>query len=343
MTILATGDLHLDDNPRNRDRWNIFPWLRDQAKRYEVRTIVLLGDVTDAKDRHSAILVNRLIGELESLSRLAEIYWVMGNHDRLDENTPFFRFLDRGAQGTDQHPIHYINKPYREGAYTFLPHTRNWSEDWKSFDELSDSLGADIGRCDYIFCHQTFDGCKAENGTALEGIPPSFFKGYQGWVISGDIHVPQIIGKNILYAGAPYRVHFGDSFKPRVLLLEKSGMKDLYFPGKERLLMAVKSFEQLEQAEATMGAQVKVRMSLKRADLPEWPAMRKRIKELAAERGWEIVGIECMAAMERASRVVTADKAALKPEEALAAYIASKRLEKPLAAAGMEFLKEAKS
>ncbi len=346
MTELVTSDLHLDDKPTNADRWNIFSWLKDQAIKHGVHDIILLGDVTDAKDRHSAILVNRLVDELNKLSRYCGIFWVMGNHDRLDENTPFFRFLDRGPRGADYKEIRYINKPYEcalkgNRRATFLPNVRNYKEEWQSLSHLSDLIGGNINVCNYIFCHQTFDGCIVENGTRLGGIPPSFFKGYKGQVISGDIHVPQEISSNILYVGAPYRVHFGDAYEPRVLLLSPNGMKDLSFPGKPRLLLVADGLKQLEESKAEMGSQVKIRISLKRADLPEWPALRKKIKELAASRGWELHGLEPIASQDRVQKAVTAEKPQGSPEDEVATYAASRKLEKRFKEAGLEFLKAA--
>ena len=343
MSILTTADLHLDLNPRNADRWNLFTWLRTMATKYGVKSLLLLGDITDAKDRHESVLVNRFVNEIKTLTTLLEVVIVRGNHDCIDENSPFFQFLHLMDKVT------YINKPYefaieRNVGAVFLPNTRNWREDWQSLDHLSEVLGGDINSCKYIFCHQTFDGCLAENGTKLRGIPPSFFADFPGEVYSGDIHRQQKLGRNIEYVGSPYRVHFGDVFEPRVLLLRPGKTNlDLHYPGKGRELAEVGNLQELEHKDFEMGTQVKIRVNLKRTDYPDWPTLKNQIKALANKRGWELCGLE-LKQLAVADKQLPEDTAgALTPEDILRQYALVKSLKRDMVKSGLDFLNEAQA
>ena len=67
-----------------------------------------------------------------------------------------------------------------------------------------------------VFAHETFAGAQAEHGHPLKGLrlPLSSVP-----VFSGDVHVPQRQG-TVIDAGAPTLIRFGDSYSPRVLLMD---------------------------------------------------------------------------------------------------------------------------
>src|SRR5215831_11248250 len=88
---ILTADLHLSANPRDAYRFAFLPYLRKLAR--SVDWVVILGDLTEQKDFHPAALVNRIASELHRLAQVTRVYFVMGNHDRLDEAAPFFQFL----------------------------------------------------------------------------------------------------------------------------------------------------------------------------------------------------------------------------------------------------------
>ena len=331
MTSLITADLHLTDSPRDEYRWNLFPWMREQVKKHKVQQVFLLGDLTDAKDRHSSRLVNRFVKEVAELSRLCPVIAIKGNHDFVDENNPFFHFLSE-----IQNVTFFVKPSALDDDFLLLPHTKNYQEDWHKWEGFTHQ------GCKYILCHQTFDGAKAENGQELRGIPPSFFKSFKGQVYSGDIHVPQKVSRNIEYVGAPYRVHFGDSFRPRVLLLRKGEAQDLHFPGKSRELLVGRNLRDLQQADLAVGTQVKMRMLLKRSEYPEWPKLRKEIAALAKERQWEVCGVEVKALASK-DRKLDEDEMVrqIEPSDTLRLYAETKKLSKAMRATGLEILKEA--
>ena len=127
--FLITSDLHLTANYRDEYRWGLFPWLAEQCQKYSVKTLLILGDLTDAKDLHPAVLVNRIATELDTLSLwVDEIIILMGNHDWLKENEPFFSFLS-------MHPkIRFVSEPTVVGEALFLPYSNDPIKSWKNIN-----------------------------------------------------------------------------------------------------------------------------------------------------------------------------------------------------------------
>lgn len=333
MSVIITADLHFDDNPRNSDRWNLFPWLRKQAQKYKVSHILILGDVTDSKNRHDAALVNKLVDNIFELSLYAKVIILVGNHDFIDEKSPFFAFLSKLTTN-----VIFIRKPKTIeldiGLSLFLPCTRNYREEWKDLD---------FERYDLIFTHQSYDGCISENGTKLKGIPPSYFASFKGKVYSGDVHVAQKVSKNIEYVGAPYRIHFGDQYTPRTILHTSGKPIDLHFKGRPRELLDCKTLEEVREASFEIGAQVKIRYHLRRRDYPEWPKIKKEIKALAERRGWETCGLQLktiqVKSREKDTLVCTTHET--KPSEVLKEFAERKKLSKELSNRGRTLIKEA--
>jgi DNA repair exonuclease SbcCD nuclease subunit len=343
MTVLISSDWHLTDNAIDADRWNIFPWLRTQAKKTGAKQLLMLGDITDAKDRHSSKLVNRLASEIAALAELMEVSFLRGNHDGLNEHSAFFAFMELFG-----HRVKFILEPtwYEiddglNGARTskeslFLPMTKNYQEEWANLNILDKKLK-------FIFCHQTFDGALAENGVELRGIPPDVFKDFKGQVFSGDVHRPQRIGKNIEYVGCPYRVHFGDKFTPRVILLRKAEIIDLHFPGKSREVVVIRKIDDLDRQDFIAGTQLKVRIKLKRSEYPEWPQLRKEVSKLCDKRMWELCGIELtrLKSVDRArddSDDEKIDGSRVTPQDIIRKYAEAKRLSKGMTQLGLDLL-----
>jgi len=338
VTAILSADLHLTDHPRDADRWNLFPWLRDQIKKHKVTEVIVCGDLTDSKDRHSSVLVNRFVDEFASLARMCNVYLIRGNHDYISEEYPFFMFMRllAGWSSTDT-GLDFVREPFEIKSMNALalPNTKN-IKDWD---------GIDWNEYDYIFTHQTYDGCIAENGQVLNGgLPPSIFKGYKGRVYSGDIHVPQDIGRNITYIGAPYRIKFGDSYTPRLVLLKNGKATNLYFPAKAKELIVARNLHDVEKSDFVMGSQVKVRVRMKRSEYPDWPLLKRNIKTLAQERGWELYGPELVPMKVKPStQEPEATDTKVAPEEELRDYARRKKLDKNMIKHGLAFLEEAKN
>lgn len=334
LPALITTDLHFTANPRDEYRWGIWSWLRKTCAKESVKTLLILGDLTDAKDYHPAELVNRIVKEV-ALTRQAgiEILILQGNHDYLRAGHAYFAFLSTLPGVT------FITKPLDTGAYgeaaLFLPHTKNPAKDWADmrFDD-----------CAYVFMHQTVSGAVASNGQKMEGDAFPDLSG-AGKVYSGDIHVPQKIGC-VEYVGSPYHVHFGDRFKPRCVLIDSfRKAHDLRFRTISRITLDCLPGEFLVPGSPTLelreGDQVKLRIHLTAAEMHEWAAIKRNAAAALAALKAETCGIELIPPKVRkrfggqaAARVLTTST----PEEALLRFVELEGLSGPALDLGLELL-----
>jgi hypothetical protein len=293
----------------------LFPWLAERIKKDHVRTLVVLGDVTDAKDGHSAELVNRIVSSFASLP-IDNIIILCGNHDWLKQGHEYFKFLNFLPNVT------FITKPtevWQKGgplAY-FLPYSKNPAKDW---------AGMDFSHYELLFMHQTIKGAIASNGQEMEGeeLPP--FDGPR--VYSGDIHVPQVIG-GLTYVGSPYHVHFGDKFVPRCILLDKYGQEhDLHFETISRLVVKVSSIRELKRKRFQPGDQIKLRIELPESEKHGWSKIRREAVELLTEAGVEIHGVELIVVKSN-RRVVIGGRqarASFSPQESVMRFVEREEL-----------------
>lgn len=283
MRLLLISDLHLTSNPRDEYRWWLFQWLQKQCK--DVDQLCILGDLTDAKDFHSAKLVNRIVDSLLSLD--VDVSILRGNHDGTDPECPYFKFL------SEIHQFNFIKEPWiDEHKILWLPHTRTPEIDWPE-------LKIEAFEARIIFAHATFRGAVAENGMELDGptihMLPKDLRNLS--IFAGDVHVPQddLIG-NVTYVGSPYHVHFGDKFKPRALLLTIRGNRgEVYesipIPHIRRGSATIKSVMDLHESDLIEGDQLKIKLSLSPAEYVDWHARKKEVLAWCAKYGVELCGI----------------------------------------------------
>lgn len=275
LSAILVSDLHLNERPSDQYRWGLFAWLVENKA--DADELLILGDLTDAKDRHSSQLVNRLYSSTMLLEEHFRVIILKGNHDYVDPSHPFFEFLGSSSD------TRFIKDPEQLklsiGSALFLPAGAEWP--------------AKLPKTDYIFTHATFSGAKAENGQSLTGVDPGLVRDYAGKVLSGDIHVPQKIGRNIEYVGAPYHTRFGDQFEPRVLYVSNGGKQtDWHFDAPYKHMLDISGPGDLHTVEVSADDHVKVRCHLRRADYVKWREYRQQIREIAAERHWKLFGAE---------------------------------------------------
>ena len=279
LPALLISDLHLTANPDDEYRWTLFEWLIETIGHEDVKTVVILGDLTDAKDFHSATLVNRVVENLVALTRPGvQVTVLQGNHDYLKSGHTFFGFANNIPN------IRFITKIGDDCVDSvtgpncfYLPHTKTPAKDW---------AGLDFSHYSYVFMHQTISGAVASNGQEMDGEEMPDFTAKGGpKVYSGDIHVPQVI-KGVEYVGSPYHVHFGDNFKPRAVLLDRRNRPvDLHFKSPRRLGIKVTSFAQLKSYELDDGDQVKLTVKLSPAEASGWLALRRVCEAWLKSRG----------------------------------------------------------
>ena len=284
--LVLTGDLHLSDRPKDAYRFGIFKELALLQDRYQPEVLVILGDLTDAKDNHSSNLVNAIVDGLTSLTTMCPVVILKGNHDYIDPSSPFFKFLG------ELQDVHFINQPTTMELLgkraLFIPHI--------PFDDQWDSLST-RKPVDFIFAHQTVDGAIAESGRKLTGFslkPLKALKARRIW--SGDIHRPQTVGPDsgpqLTYVGPPYNIRFGDDFRPRILLYDSNLDQEMNhwtdFPRKRTFHISdVDEIEGIKQ-----GDHVKVELELVREEAVEWQTHKKAILERIEDLGGICYGAE---------------------------------------------------
>jgi len=336
VTTLITSDLHFTDKPRDAYRFKLFPWIEEQVVKHKVDYVLVLGDLTDAKDRHSAALVNQIVDHTASLSKKARTFFLRGNHDGLDPDHPFFRFFNQMpflAFIVQPEQVKLANfSDAKTADVLFLPHSRDTKKDWH---------GINMSRFDYVFLHQTLKGALSENGMVLDGIAASAFKEVKRAAFSGDIHVPQRIGP-VEYVGSPYHVHFGDSFEPRVVLLKEGEGRNLRFPAVRKHALRLRVPEDIaKHTELRKGDQVKVKLVLRRSEFSDWLALRRRVVDICQRLGLDLHGVEVEELKRKqlqGEQSIPAPLPSARPQDAFARYCQRERIEEDLAKAGLAFL-----
>lgn len=327
--MIITSDLHFTARPEDEYRWGVIEFLKQQASQTKEDYLYILGDLTDAKDRHSSILVNRLVLEILNLrTKFEAIFILKGNHDYIDKELPYFDFLNEFDD------VHFVNElDFLSGPeILLLPHTRT-PESWD--DRVWELMNASR----FVFLHQTFEGAKASNGAIMDGMKPSAFKDIQARIISGDIHVPQNIG-NITYVGSPYHVHFGDSFKPRILRIEDDKETDLYFDTIKKMSVKINKLSELDDFELRKGDQLKITYILPRTEFNSWAQKKEEVVHYCSERGYELFGVEIQE--RKRNRLKNSpqpiETKIASPEEVYTAYCAKENLNEVLINKGRTYL-----
>lgn len=317
---LLVSDLHLTSNERDEYRWGLFPWIRGLK---HVERLWVLGDLTDAKDYHPSQLVNRMVDELEQLAQIMEVHILRGNHDGIDPEWPYFRFLNALPN------VSFYSEPACQGQILILPHTRDWKRDWADLD-----LDYEV-----ILLHATMQGAEAEAGGSLSGIPVSLFAETRALILAGDVHVPQKVGP-VEYIGAPYPIRFGDSFKPRAVYFDERGRTtQLHYESLSRHSIILDGIGDLNLSEVQEGDQCKIRVRLSKAEALEWHLIKTKVQEACKRIGADLVSLELERAPDGGAVSLKKAKVATKPEESFSRYCAQKRIPPHLQELGRALMK----
>lgn len=322
---LVTADLHNSARQQDEYRFGLFPWMAKQQKKYDVTGTFILGDLTDAKDRHPAKLVNRLIDGLLKLK--PPIYVLKGNHDYSDPNNPYFDFLNR-IDG-----LTFITEPRRIGRILLLPHT---SVPWP---DLSEFKGVD-----YVMLHQCVEGAIAESGKRLTGFSTARIEALKPkLVLAGDIHRPQLAGV-VRYVGPPYNIRFGENYDPRVILLDerRNKLSNLHFDCPRKWSLRIHDYEDvLNNDQLLEGDQVKIVMELPREYIFEWANHKHLILDACKTKKLQVFGVEMQ--IENSVKRVrleskTAEAAKRSPKETFEDFCKRENLARAVQQTGLELL-----
>lgn len=310
MTTLVTGDLHFSSNARDEYRHDFVDWLVDVVVRKRVKRVVILGDITEEKDRHNAYLVNSVVQHIVRLAGACdEVVIIRGNHDAIDPDCPFFGFVNHITN------VRWINSPeealWGKRRVIYLPNVVDYKTAWQQFD---------FSKYAFVFSHNTFDGASIGRGVTIEGTPLDMFYGAR--VISGDIHIPQKLGP-VTYVGAPYLVDFGDDYEPRVLLIrgdKVSSMSTVKAGPQKRLIETTASGWVKDLRKAASGDILKVRVFLEPQEKAEWSEISSKIKRYCERMGFEAYMVQAVSRHGKATadsptrniKRVVSDRAAMK-------------------------------
>lgn len=337
MTVLVTADLHLSANPRDVYRFKAMEYLAGLVEKHKVETLLILGDLTEEKNYHSATLANDVVDLIFNLSCMCPVFILRGNHDYTDADCPYFffvRHMDR---------VRWINKPTlsqisKEMACLFLPHTTNYKKEW---------VGAVLGEqhwkdINWVFAHNTFEGASTEHGHRLHGIPTTIFPADDVEVISGDIHTPQQIGC-VTYVGSPYTVDFGDSFEPRVLLLTADKMKSIPMLGPQKRLVELdaSTLQGWECDHLFKDDIVKVRYALQEAERDHWPEIKDQIKSRLIANDCIPFLIQPVLEKSTQKKVLTASHRSKSDEQVVKDFGKQFKVPEPTLETGLELMREA--
>lgn len=329
MTSLAVSDLHLTDRPSDAYRWDLFPQLKDIIQKRAVEELFILGDLTEFKDYHSSVLVNRLVSALCGLLKdtgLETIHILKGNHDGLDPDTPYFGFLQ-------QLPCcHFYAQPTKVGHRLFLPHTRDPDTDW------SRVVFGDVAQ---VFFHGTVTGACSETGAKLSGISLDWFKRCKPGtlVLAGDIHQPQKVGP-VQYVGAPYPVRYGDEFEPRAVLFGNGRTESVPLKAPRKVTLRVQASGEIDGPALKAGDFVRVVLSLREAELGQFHELRAAVSAAAKEAGATLQKVQLDRIVEDKPEgpLFRIKSVARSPEDELRAYCRARNVQGTLLELGLELL-----
>lgn len=165
--------------------------------------LVISGDLYD---NHAIIHAEVQLFWRQTLKRFrVPTILIKGNHDGPhDPASPATALLAHLDQAT---VVAY--EPHVIGPFLFCPYVHSGRQlvEWSQAHP----------ECKVLFCHQTFDGSRYENGFfAGDGVDPDAI--LQPMIFSGHIHTPQGFGK-VVYPGAPRWRTLADANVDRALQL----------------------------------------------------------------------------------------------------------------------------
>lgn len=320
LPALLVSDPHFTANKQDEYRWGLWSWIRATCTKKNIRTLAILGDLTDAKDYHPAELVNRLVHEIDlTRANVENIVILKGNHDYLKDGHAFFEFLSC-LPG-----VRFITRPHDSSsdgaACLWLPHTKSPNTEWQSLTNLDNYQ--------FVFMHQTLHGARSSNGQAMEGEAMPDLSA-AGKIYSGDIHVPQLVkaGHNeVEYVGSPYHVHFGDNFKPRCLIIDHDGTaSETRFRTISRVTLDITADQLLNQPlDLREGDQVKVRVHLEAAEMHEWSRLQRAGSKRLQEMGVTVASLALVPPRQRqrfgGQEASSTSWRAMSPEEAVLGFV----------------------
>lgn len=349
MKALIISDLHLTDSPDEEYRWGVFDWTQQTLVEQQCDHLFILGDVFDKKDRHPATIVNRLARILMEIANNVPITILQGNHDYLKPEHPFLSFLDHLPN------IRWLDQPTEldfGGLHTlWLPHSRNPVEEWTPI------LKQDV-KWDMVFMHQSVIGCKVSNFYEMNnGLDLKWLEDQVHCpIVSGDIHVPQII-RSLTYVGTQHPVSFGDDYECRALILTTTSNKNVKVKtweleswpvsGIKRHSLAISSLDELKELKNNgiikEHDHIKIKIVLTSEQLSKWSTLKEIVTNWCEYHKIKLFDIKLEKVLlgeTEQERVSNPSFIPVHPTQTFQRFLAQSALDEVIADLGQEILNE---
>lgn len=204
LRILVIGDPHFKVSGVV-DHEKMILAVLEQCGKVAPDLIVVLGDILDRHEMMHVSPRTRAVNFLLELKKIATTYVLIGNHDL--KNNRQFLSKEHGLVGLEHDSrLIVVDEPKElilDGKrFIFCPFVPN-GRFKEALNLIPNWYGATA-----IFAHQEFRGANMDGAFSTEG---DIWEPELPLVISGHIHLFQVIQKNLVYPGTPMQHHFGDN------------------------------------------------------------------------------------------------------------------------------------
>ena len=211
-TTLADGT-----NSRFADLLNVLSQVDNYADEYEVRDILILGDLTHRRGYVQFSIYSRLCDWITAhFDKGRRVIAMVGNHDIESEGHHSLEPLRHMGVGVIDQP--QWDRSVYGVPWLFIPYLQH--DMVKAVQEASKLFGAQKPEASIAFMHYAFDGKVLSNEFAVpSALKRSEMSDYRK-VVLGHIHTPSVDDSRTVYVGAPMHFDFGDSGDRFCWLLE---------------------------------------------------------------------------------------------------------------------------
>lgn len=295
--VLLTADWHLTSNVKDEYRWGIFKALKDVLWDHEISDIIIAGDLTDKKDRHTAVLLRRMIDEMSELLRGCgcAVHILMGNHDYITPKFPFFQVLEDVLPDDIRFYTNWELVTLNGGGKcAFVPHC------WSGVTQGNLRIEHMAKEAECFVIHHDVCGARLENGYSMEegfdtsGIPNEIP------IFSGHIHVPQNVGQ-VRIIGSPYDIihrEAKDLGYPSGYMLVSDDFRKItrhsfanVFPRKIKFIVEGTNLKGMRLSKFPVSSQIKCEIRVSQDDLYLYPDIKEEVKQIIKSKNWICSGI----------------------------------------------------
>lgn len=208
-TTLVIGDPHIQVSSMQEFKKFLKKLLEYVDTKKDYNRIIVLGDVLHDHERVHSTALNVAVEFLEELSRRAQTYCLVGNHDLINNS----QFLTSN---------HWMNALKHRNGITIVD--KVIIEIWNNekvvlvpfvppgrLKEALDTASETWTDAAIVFAHQEIKGCKM--GAIISEIGDEWDEDNDPFLVSGHIHQNQTPQSNVYYPGSAIQVAFGESEK----------------------------------------------------------------------------------------------------------------------------------